>query len=491
MNRIYFCLIMLTINLCLFSLWTNEQKVTSSDVDIDDCFGYSVSVSGDYAVVGSYRDDDAGSASGSAYIYELNNNIWTETAKLTASDADSTDWYGTAVNIHNDTVLIGVDNNDTNDSFAGCAYFYTRNDTIWEEQQVFPIEPQIYSRFGTSVCIGDSVAVIGAPFLEENGAAYVFTKQDTLWVQEAILTASDGSSGDYFGNSVSIHGEYVAVGAPFDDDAGISSGSGYVFHKVNDVWIEEAKITAIDGEEGDQLGYTLSLFEDKILVSAFKDDGNFQDTGSVYVFGMYQDEWTFQQKLIASDSPLDARFGNSVSLCADTALIGSYWDHEMGAYSGSAYIFKFDSGEWLQEQKLFASDGTHEAVFGFSVSLSEENALIGSYRMDDTGAAYFYSDEDVYAEDDEIVPANISLSNSPNPFNPSTKISFSLTTEHTESTEIFIYNIKGQLVEEIGVRNWESGIHSVVWNAEKYASGVYFYKLNVKNSPAKKMMLIK
>ena len=109
------------------------------------------------------------------------------------------------------------------------------------------------------------------------------------------------------------------------------------------------------------------------------------------------------------------------------------------------------------------------------------------------GSIEIWSLEVTNSADDAINVTESKLTNHPNPFNPSTTISFELNNEQNEQVQIEIYNIKGQLVQELGVRNLELGMNEVVWNAEKFASGVYFYKLNVdgKQKGIKKMLLLK
>jgi hypothetical protein len=498
MKRLFIFLILLTLYSQLFSDWTNEQKVTSSDADSLDSFGYAVSVSGDYAVIGAFRDDDAGPGSGSAYIFHFDGTAWVEQHKLTASDAESTDWFGSAVNIYDDTVIVGVDYDDDAGLFSGSAYFFTNQDTLWSEQKITASDAEAYSRFGVSVCIWEDLAVIGAPYHQTAGAVYVFAKEDTVWTEQEILFASDGTSGDYFGHSVSIFGEDIVVGAPYDGEDDEYTGSAYVFHRTEDSWIEIAKLSAFDGEPEDMFGYAVSVFNDKLLVSAFKDDNIYLNSGSVYTYELAQDICSFQQKLSPSDSSAEDRFGFSLSLSEGNALIGSYWDNVNGAFSGSAYIFSFESGEWIQEQKLSASDSSEEDVFGCSVSLSGDNALIGAYRADETGAAYFYNNDGLDFNNHSIPILQMHLTNSPNPFNPSTKISFSLPPEFTENAEIIIFNTKGQKVKTFSFDTHPEFVEGfVIWNGKDdngktLSTGMYFCKLSTGSKHlTRKMILLK
>ena len=98
------------------------------------------------------------------------------------------------------------------------------------------------------------------------------------------LLASDGAVGERFGFSVSISGDVAVLGAKYDDDNGELSGSAYVFRRNGLSWVEEAKLTASDGALNDQLGVSVSICGDVIVVGAHGDDDNGSFSGSAYVF---------------------------------------------------------------------------------------------------------------------------------------------------------------------------------------------------------------
>ena len=212
-----------------------ETKLTASDGATLDEFGSSVSISGDTAIVGTWRDDDAGSSSGSVYVFVRNGGVWTQQAKLTASDGAASDYFGVSVSSSGDTAIVGA----YYDDHAG----------------------------GTDA-----------------GSAYVFVRNGDTWTEQAKLTASDGAAGDTFGNSVSISGETAIVGARLDGDAGSSSGSVYVFVLNGDTWTEQAKLTASDGVAGDLFGYSVSINGDIAIVGAPDDDDAGSASGSAYVY---------------------------------------------------------------------------------------------------------------------------------------------------------------------------------------------------------------
>lgn len=375
----------------LCSDWTVMDKVRASDGDDNDKFGISVSVDGDYALIGSSEDEDQGSNTGSAYIFVRNGSIWTEQQKLIASDASANDWFGYSVSISGNTALIGAYNDN-----GGSAYIFNGNGTIWTEHTKLTVTDG--QRFGWAVSIDGDYAVISDKWDNDNGngsgSAYIYYYNGSIWSEQAKLVASDGDSADRFGYSVFIEGDYTVIGAYQDGDYGEYSGSAYIFHRNGDVWTEQAKLTASDGDAYDYFGYSVSISGNNAIIGAHQDSDNGEHSGSAYIFHRIGDVWTEQAKLTASDGASYDVFGYSVSISESYALIGATWDDDNGGSSGSVYIFIQTDIGWIEQNKLIASDGSGGDFFGCSVSLTENFALIGAegegFLNNDLGAAYFF-----------------------------------------------------------------------------------------------------
>jgi hypothetical protein len=160
--------------------WTQQAKLTASDAAADDYFGTSVSVSGDTAVIGAYWDDDGGTSSGSAYVFTRSGTTWTEQQKLTASDAVAYDYFGYSVSVSGDTAVIGAYYDDDGGSASGSAYVFTRSlDGTWTQQQKLTAsDAAAGDYFGYSVSVSGDTALIGARLDDgigaDSGSAYVF-----------------------------------------------------------------------------------------------------------------------------------------------------------------------------------------------------------------------------------------------------------------------------------------------------------------------------
>jgi hypothetical protein len=254
-------------------------------------------------------------------------------------------------------------------------------------------------QFGASVAVSGDIAVIGAPGDDDNGSqsgsAYVFRRTGGLWQQVAKLTPADGIEWANFGRSVALYGELAFIGAPWDDDNGIDSGSVYVFRDVVGSWLQVAKLVASDGAAGDQFGLSVATYADMILIGApFDDIQPYFDRGSVYVFRNQGGTWQETGKLIAADGRNVDYFGTSVAFDGDTAVIGAYGDDDVGPDSGSVYVFSRAGDTWYEDAKLAASDGTAGDWFGYSVGIDGNAVIVGARRDDDvaqnSGAAYLF-----------------------------------------------------------------------------------------------------
>ncbi|MCH7886446.1 MAG: T9SS type A sorting domain-containing protein [Candidatus Marinimicrobia bacterium] len=359
-------------------------------------------------------------------------------------------------------------------------------------------------KFGFSISISGDYAVVGAEGNDDNGdfsgSAYVFKRTGTSWAQEAKLLAADGAEFDNFGFSVSISGDYAVVGAKSDDDNGLSSGSAYVFKRSGTIWAEEAKLLPAEGAAGDRFGFSVSISGDYAVVGAPFDDDNGTDAGSAYLFKRTGTSWTQEAKLLASDGAVEDSFGSSVSISGDYAVVGARCDDDNGTDSGSAYLFKRTGTSWTQEAKLLPSDGAAGDHFGWggSVSISGDYAVVGAWGDDDNGDAsgsvYVYTGfSSPVGVESEIagLPAEFSLSQ--NYPNPfNPETVIEFALPQSGDVSLVVYNIRGEEVARLLSGTVPAGNHRVSWHASNIASGIYLYKLQAGGfAQTRKMLLLK
>ena len=391
-----------------------EKKLTASDAAAGDYFGRSVAISGDTVVVGAQNNDDAGTDSGSAYIFSRNTggaDNWGQVKKLTASDAAAGDWFGRSVAISGDTVVLGADGNDDAGASSGSAYIFSRNfggaDFWGQVKKITASDAAAGDWFGLSLAISGDTVVVGAYGNDDAGAfsgsAYIFSRNfggADNWGQVKKLTASDAATYDFFGLSVAISGDTVVVGAYGNDDAGAFSGSAYIFSRNfggADNWGQVKKLTASDAAAGDWFGFSLAISGDTVVVGAYGNDDAGASSGSAYIFSRNfggADNWGQVKKLTASDAATYDFFGLSVAISGDTVVVGADSNDDAGTDSGSAYIFSRNFGgadNWGQVKKLTASDATGWEHFGRSVAISGDTVVVGAEEKDNAGSAYIFT----------------------------------------------------------------------------------------------------
>lgn len=318
------------------------QKILASDGTYVDYFGYSVFIYGDYVLIGSHWDDDAGSYSGSAYIFYYDGTSWSQQAKLTASDAAELDYFAYSVSISGDYAVAGAYRNDDHGPGSGSAYIYEKPSAGWSDMtetvELHASDPAGGEHFGFSVSIDGDYALIGAnqdgEYGHKSGAAYIFIRISNDWLEKAKLHASDATAEAYFGSSVSINGDYAVIG-------------GYIFEKPTTGWsnmTERAKLTPSGPTGG--FGKSVSINGDFILVGAYKDDDNGYDSGAAFLFytdpiigdfnfdgyvdptdlQMFGDHWHFVDTDPGWDSLYDLVLDGIID-AADLQVFGNHW-HE-------------------------------------------------------------------------------------------------------------------------------------------------------------------
>ena len=322
--------------------WFEQAKLTASDGSSDDRFGTSVAISGDTVAVGARKDDDNGVDSGSVYVYTRSGTIWNEQAKLTASDGAAGDNFGISVAIAGDIIVVGAWYDDDNGVDSGSVYIHTRSGIIWTEQaKLTASDGSTGDLFGVGVDISGDTIAVGA---RGGQSAYVYVYSGATWIEQAKLTASDGAANDSFGYSVAIKGDTIVVGAYRDDDNGNNSGSAYVYTRTGTTWTEQTKLTASDGAADDNFGFSVAIAGDTIVVGAWYDDDNGVDSGSVYVYKQSGTTWNEVGKITPSDGSGNDLFGKDVAISGNNVVVGSHKDDDNGADSGSAYVFNLSAG---------------------------------------------------------------------------------------------------------------------------------------------------
>ena len=427
-----------------FTGWADSSetaKLIASDAAADDEFGISVALDGDTAVIGARQDDDNGSQSGSAYVFTKVSGVWSQKAKLIASDAAADDQFGISVAVNGDTVVVGARQDDDNGNQSGSAYVFTKPSSGWsnsnETAKLTASDGAANDEFGISVAVEGDTAVIGARQDDtSNGSTYVFTKVSGVWSQKAKLTASDGAADDEFGISVAVDGDTVAVGAykhnvgegtgganagaaylmsisewadiPGSDDETISHIVTGLTNNVEHTFQVRGVNAAGGGSASARAGGTPTFAIPNRPAGFAADAGDTvvdlswvdPEDSTIEKYQLLQIIQGGKLPPASTDDPVvrGDGFGISVAVDGNTAVVGAYKDDDAGADSGSAHVFTRSSSTapWNWAAKLTASDAAANDEFGISVAIEGDTIVAGAHQNDaddqdnDEGAAYVF-----------------------------------------------------------------------------------------------------
>jgi hypothetical protein len=374
------------------TVWTQQAELTLNDGASGDTFGDSVALSGNTAIVAApVKTIGSHIAQGAAYAYLLNGTHWAQQAELTAGDGAAYDNFGHSVAISGNTAILGAPGKNG----RGAAYVFSFGGTSWIQQaELTAGDGATGDLYGLSVAISGNTAIVGNR-RSSRGAAYVYSFDGATWSQQAELTASDGASGDNFGFSVGISGNTAIVGANWKTvGSNVQQGAAYVYSLNGSSWIQQAELTASDGAANDTFGFSVAISGNAAIVGAQASNAS---RGAAYVYSLAGATWTQQTKLTASDGNTNDLFGWSVAMAGNAAIVGAE-GKTVGANpgQGGAYVYAFDGAHWVQQAALVASDGSSSDTAGGSVAISGNEAVMGARLKtvganSEQGAAYAYS----------------------------------------------------------------------------------------------------
>jgi len=352
---------------------------------------YHVAIDGDTIAAGNYL--------GTAYIFSQPVNGWANlhpVASLLLPEGITA-----SIAMQGDTIVVGVGVYDT----QGEVYVFVKPAGGWTEDTP-PIatlsasDGMANDGFGLSVGIHGGTIVVGDSGVETTtiGAAYVFVEPAGGWsdmTETAKITASDGQANDYFGSSVAVSGNTVAVGASQNYER---NGKAYVFVEPAGGWVnmtQTAELTASNGNPGDALGASISISDDTVLAGATNE---VTATGHAYLFTKPASGWknmTQTAELAAADGPdRGFYFGRAVLISGKTALVGApVRSRGPNVAVGGVYVFSEPKGGWKDmagSTVLTGSDARHFTWFGESLGMSGNTVVAGAPAFLDQGVAFVF-----------------------------------------------------------------------------------------------------
>src|SRR6056300_1491611 len=334
--------------------WGQTAKIQSGDQSEDDKFGLNCKIYGDYVIVGAPEEDIGGSEYGAAYIFKRDALSRPTTNVIVLSPAD---WGSPAQHFHRNPSL------DTTTS----SFYELVQGTSWGtgtttdtghgiELRLNGTNTELYVNSDNNnldpitVSIGDGTASSSVTLIsgqtctlyKADGTGYSFTVNSghlfgEVWSKTETLLASDGASGDFFGQSVDIYDGYAIVGASIKDyNDGTNTGGAYIFKKnVDESWTEQAILISDDPIDNYQFGASVYIKGNYAIVG---EPGSTNTGGFMYVFERSGSTWTQIKKFQVTNGQ-DANFGTSVAISGDTILSGAPYDDVKDVNTGVCYVF--------------------------------------------------------------------------------------------------------------------------------------------------------
>jgi FG-GAP repeat/PKD domain len=338
-------------------------------------FGSALDLDGDRLVVGApwqSEPDDEALHAGAAYVFEHHSGVWVQAAQLTAGDGDNEDFFGQAVAVDGDHIVVGApwESDAVNAKlYRGAAYVFEENGGAWS--QVARLDAGAaeasFSFFGHTVAIDGTTVAVGAPGDGEDlGAVHVFERISGLWTETARLDGDD--PGGRFGTSVALGGDILGVA-----ERGGSSWRAYRRGAGSLPWIETNQF--VDNASG--FASALDGTDARAIVGAPGDDVTV--AGQVHFFGVVNSLWESEGVAAAAATDIGDRFGAAVALDGHFAVVGAPGRELLAqTEAGSAYLFARDlTGDWLESSSLsvFPAPGLR---FGSAVAIDGTAIAVGA-----------------------------------------------------------------------------------------------------------------
>jgi hypothetical protein len=286
-------------------VWAQQARIADPLSNPSSAFGSALALSGDTLAIGAGAES---APSSSVYVYVRAAGVWSLQAHLQPARAAGLG-FGTALALAGDALVVGAPGS-TAGTAAGAAHVYARSGTTWRRQAILSaMAPAPADRYGRAVGVAHQHVVVGG-----SGFAEVFDLRNGTWQRAAVLHGSGSGTG--FGSSAAASLETVAVGDPVSQQVSL-------FIHTSAGWFHQADVVPPDAKAG-EFGRAISLSQDVLEVGApASSRRRMPASGAAYVFVLLQHGWQLEGAFGLAAPAANERFGGSVAVSLDTALVGS------------------------------------------------------------------------------------------------------------------------------------------------------------------------
>ncbi|SRX76030.1 T9SS type A sorting domain-containing protein [Aequorivita antarctica] len=476
-NRIFFLLIFFIAFASTSAIAQYEQtaKVVSNNRESRAEYGTAVAIDENFAVVGASRENIA---SGAAYVYKLNaDGNWEFLQRFSAPDPNFGAEFGGGAKISQDHIVIAAGRANVDGVIrAGALYVYDFNGTTWDfSKKLVAEELADDAKLGmnpTSLAVENNIIVAGAP--GENaweGRVYIFQKIAGSWVEVQRLSSPNPDVNENFGIGVAVSENYLVVGANEEDN---TKGAVHIFEKDgNGLWVYVKRIMASDAMPEAYFGSSVSVYDNSIAIGAYNDNGGI---GATYVFEKDSNgDWVEESKITPSSPSTEGLFGFNCILKNEFLVVSA--PHVYGLESAEVYVYSKDNNNnWNEIQKVLSNDLAPEDFYGWNIEMHENQLIVGApwedhdengeNEIDRAGSAYIFKDLSILGNNEVAIQNDLTIF----PIPASEKVTF---ISNAEIDSIMVFNQLGAVVKQ--EKNINSSIYSL--DLRKFVTGIYFAKV--------------
>jgi len=463
-----------------------SKKISASTRESRAEFGTSVAINNQFVAVGASREEVA---KGAVYIYQKNGNNWNFNQKITAPDGVEMAEFGGSLKFGTDFLLASAGRADIGNTIrAGALYIYDLDSnnqwnftkklvaSDYDNDALLAVNP-------TSLAVDGNTIVAGAPgFSSWNGAVYIFEKNGNNWAETQKIVSPESVDFGNFGIGVSLYGDYLVIGA---SGANNSSGKIYIYKKnISGEWILYQSLTSSDNFENSYFGNSVSIYGNELVVGAYTET-NTGNPAMAYIFKLNDNGiWEETQKIPSYESSEHTYFAWMCELKNDKLIISA--PHLYGTDEGRTLLYKKNSqNSWELDQELKPEADVTEDFYGWSLAMNDNEIIVGSSRdnfdsneeneLNDAGSAYIFTSSNLATNENDFSKNVVKIY--PNPAKDFINIA-----SKKEINLIEILDQSGKIIAES---------KELKINVSHLSKGVYILKIKFSNGSSSIQKMIK
>jgi len=349
--------------------WREAETLVPEKGAENDLAGYSAAITGDTLFLGAVNRCVV-------HVFERDGRAWLERYRLRAGDGSEWEEFGKSIAADGDLLAVGCPGDDIVSWNSGSAYVFDRRDGVWEESaKLVPSDGSQLDNFGCSVALSGNKVLAGAKYDDDmghsSGSAYLFELQDGHWVEDAKLVAADGAEGDLAGWAVALEGNTAVVGAWARQTEVLFGGAAFVYEKLGGEWVQTATLTAPQPLADAYFGVSVAVDREFIAVGATGEENR---RGAVYLFQRSGDGWNFVRRFTGSDTAPGSEYGNALALDNGRLVVGA---HRRDGRRGGSFLYQRRGSFWVETGPLAPTAAEAGEQSGWSVALSGRHLLLG------------------------------------------------------------------------------------------------------------------